>query len=200
MTAWRRLEKLDAAQRAHRVRLRLPESNDLSGAGNVFSLVLSADSDARKGGTPSRLRGLGQGNFLTPPPNAMPSAPDAPTSTRARTRRRSFEIPTLLLLFATFAGWLAVTAAYARWPLLLTAPMAALLISLYSSLQHPRSSTGTRRAGRRSTACSGCCRCPCGCPTTATARCTGGTTSTPVSPILWMTRSPSTGGPRTGRS
>ena len=66
----------------------------------------------------------------------MPSALDAPTSSRARSRRRSFEIPTLLLLFATYAGWLAVTAAYARWPLLLTAPLAALLISLQSSLQH----------------------------------------------------------------
>jgi fatty acid desaturase len=66
----------------------------------------------------------------------MPSAPNAPNSTRARGKRRSFEIPTLLLLVATYAGWLAVTAAYARWPLLLTAPLAALLISLHSSLQH----------------------------------------------------------------
>ena len=66
----------------------------------------------------------------------MPSARDAPTSTRAHSRRRSFETPTLLLLFATYAGWLAVTAAYTRWPLLLTAPLAALLISLFSSLQH----------------------------------------------------------------
>ena len=60
----------------------------------------------------------GKGLFLTPPPNAMTSARDAPTSTRAHSRRRSFEIPTLLLLFATYAGWLAITAAYARWPLL----------------------------------------------------------------------------------
>jgi fatty acid desaturase len=66
----------------------------------------------------------------------MPSALDAPNLTRARGKRRSFEIPTLLLLTATYAGWLAVTAAYARWPLLLTAPLAALLISLHSSLQH----------------------------------------------------------------
>jgi hypothetical protein len=44
----------------------------------------------------------GKGPFLTPPPNAVPSALDAPTSTRARSKRRSFEIPTLLLLFVTY--------------------------------------------------------------------------------------------------
>ncbi len=37
---------------------------------------------------------------------------------RATARRvAAFEIPTLLLILATYAGWLAVTAAYGHWPL-----------------------------------------------------------------------------------
>jgi fatty acid desaturase len=50
--------------------------------------------------------------------------------------RPAVEIPTLLLLIATYAGWLAVTAQYAHWPLALLAPLTALLITLHSSLQH----------------------------------------------------------------
>jgi fatty acid desaturase len=80
--------------------------------------------------------GCGRGIFLTRSTTAPTAALDAPTPVRARAKRRSFEFPTLLLLFATLAGWLAVTAAYPRWPLWLTAPLIALLISLYSSLQH----------------------------------------------------------------
>ncbi len=53
-----------------------------------------------------------------------------------RFTRRAFETPTLLLILVTYSGWLAVTAAYARWPLLLVAPLGALLVSLHSSLQH----------------------------------------------------------------
>ena len=94
------------------------------------------DSDARKGGTPSRLRGLGEGNFLTLPPTATTSALDAPIPLRERSKRRSIELPTLLLHFATVGGWLAVTASYGHWSLWVVAPLGASLISLYSSLQH----------------------------------------------------------------
>jgi fatty acid desaturase len=50
--------------------------------------------------------------------------------------RAAVEIPTLLLLLLTYGGWLAITFAYNRWPLLLVAPLAVLLITLHSSLQH----------------------------------------------------------------
>jgi fatty acid desaturase len=40
------------------------------------------------------------------------------------------------LILATYAGWFAVTSRYARWPLVIVAPLAALLITLHSSLQH----------------------------------------------------------------
>jgi fatty acid desaturase len=46
------------------------------------------------------------------------------------------EIPTLLLILATYAAWLAVTATYGRWPLWIVAPLTALLLTLHSSLQH----------------------------------------------------------------
>jgi fatty acid desaturase len=46
------------------------------------------------------------------------------------------ELPTLLLIFATYAGWLAITYAYQDWPLAIVAPLAALLITFHSSLQH----------------------------------------------------------------
>jgi fatty acid desaturase len=46
------------------------------------------------------------------------------------------EMPTLILILATYAGWLAVTFEYGHWPLALVAPLAAVLITLHSSLQH----------------------------------------------------------------
>ncbi len=46
------------------------------------------------------------------------------------------EIPTLLLVVATYGGWLAITRAYASLPLAIVAPVAAVLITLHSSLQH----------------------------------------------------------------
>jgi fatty acid desaturase len=46
------------------------------------------------------------------------------------------ELPTLLLIVATYAGWLAITYAYKDWSLAIVAPMAAILITLHSSLQH----------------------------------------------------------------
>ncbi|MBS0578598.1 MAG: fatty acid desaturase [Proteobacteria bacterium] len=77
-----------------------------------------------------------KGLCLTPPPIATTAALDAPTPSRAHSKRRSFEIPTLLLIFATWSAWLGVTAAYGHWKLWVVAPLTALLISLFSSLQH----------------------------------------------------------------
>lgn len=51
-------------------------------------------------------------------------------------RPTAIEYPTLLLLLGTYGGWLAVTAAYDRWPLWVVAPLAAILVALHSSLQH----------------------------------------------------------------
>src|SRR5579863_5308402 len=62
------------------------------------------------------------------------SAPRARVSRRAR--RVSVELPTLLLIVAVYGGWLAITLAYGQWPLAVTAPIAVLLITLHSSLQH----------------------------------------------------------------
>jgi fatty acid desaturase len=45
-------------------------------------------------------------------------------------------MPTLLLILADYAAWLAVTAAYPHWPLLLVAPITVVLLTLHNSLQH----------------------------------------------------------------
>lgn len=58
----------------------------------------------------------------------MPSTPQ-----RARP---AVELPTLLLLLATYGGWLGVTSRYGHWALALVAPLTAVLITLHSSLQH----------------------------------------------------------------
>lgn len=50
--------------------------------------------------------------------------------------RPAVEVPTLLLLLVAYGGWLAVTSRYAHWPLWIVAPLAAVLITLHSSLQH----------------------------------------------------------------
>jgi fatty acid desaturase len=46
------------------------------------------------------------------------------------------ELPTLLLVFITYAGWLTITLAYGRLPLLFVASVGALLVTLHGSLQH----------------------------------------------------------------
>ena len=51
-------------------------------------------------------------------------------------RVAAVEWPTLLLILAAYGGWLAITLAYGRWPLLILAPLAAVLVTLHSSLQH----------------------------------------------------------------
>jgi len=53
-----------------------------------------------------------------------------------RERRVSVELPTLLIIVAVYGGWLAITFAYGHWPLAIIAPLAVLLITLHSSLQH----------------------------------------------------------------
>ena len=50
--------------------------------------------------------------------------------------RPAVEIPTLLLILATYGGWLAATFAYRQWPLIVVAPLVTVLITLHGSLQH----------------------------------------------------------------
>src|SRR5579863_8771583 len=62
----------------------------------------------------------------------MTTAASAP-----RTRRRpAIEWPTLLLVLAVYAGWLAVSSLYGHWPLLVLAPVMTVLVTLHGSLQH----------------------------------------------------------------
>jgi fatty acid desaturase len=62
---------------------------------------------------------------------------DAPGATLARGERcPTVELPTLLLLVGVYGGWLAITYVYSRWPLAIVVPIAVLLITLHSSLQH----------------------------------------------------------------
>jgi fatty acid desaturase len=53
-----------------------------------------------------------------------------------RSARRALEMPTLLLVLAVYAAWMAVTFQYGHWSLWLLAPVGTLVISLHSSLQH----------------------------------------------------------------
>ena len=46
------------------------------------------------------------------------------------------EVATVVLILATYGGWLAITYAYGRWPLWIVAPLCALLLTFHSSLQH----------------------------------------------------------------
>src|SRR6267378_3315901 len=67
----------------------------------------------------------------------MTTDPDAPGASAARGRRRAaVEVPTLLVALVAYGGWLAITFAYAYWPLAIVAPIAAVLITLHGSLQH----------------------------------------------------------------
>jgi fatty acid desaturase len=65
------------------------------------------------------------------------SVPSVPLALAARDRDRArVEVPTLLLIFATYGAWLAVTRAYGHWPLIIVAPLVAVILTLHSSLQH----------------------------------------------------------------
>jgi fatty acid desaturase len=66
----------------------------------------------------------------TTPSGENPGAP-----ARARPQA-AVEVPTLVLIFIAYGGWLAMTLAYAHLPLVITAPVLAALITLHSSLQH----------------------------------------------------------------
>jgi fatty acid desaturase len=68
---------------------------------------------------------------VTTPNRDSPGAPATHSSPRPLV-----ELPTLLLIVADYAGWLAITFAYTRWPLFLVAPIATVLVTLHSSLQH----------------------------------------------------------------
>jgi fatty acid desaturase len=69
--------------------------------------------------------------------SATPPGRDSPGAlVTSRSPRVPVEIPTLLLILADYAGWMAVTYAYTRWPLAIVAPLAVVLITLHSSLQH----------------------------------------------------------------
>ncbi|HET7756014.1 MAG TPA: fatty acid desaturase [Steroidobacteraceae bacterium] len=61
---------------------------------------------------------------------------DSPAATALRERPAAVEMPTMLLIVATYAGWLGITFAYGRWPLWAVAPIGALLVTLHGSLQH----------------------------------------------------------------
>ena len=54
----------------------------------------------------------------------------------ARGRLPALEWPTLLLIAIAYGGWLAITRAYGHWPLYFVAPVAVVLMTLHSSLQH----------------------------------------------------------------
>ena len=57
------------------------------------------------------------------------------TAPRAR-RVAPVELPTVLLIVATYAGWLWVTHAYRHWPLMVVVPVTTILIVLHGSVQH----------------------------------------------------------------
>ena len=68
--------------------------------------------------------------------SASTNVATVPAANAARGKRRVLEFQTLLLILATYAGWLAVTFSYSRWPLFAVAPLGAFFITLQSSLQH----------------------------------------------------------------
>jgi len=70
------------------------------------------------------------------PIGTTPERDSAAAPVTRHSPRVAVEIPTLLLILAVYGGWLAVTFAYTRWPLAIVAPIAAVLITLHSSLQH----------------------------------------------------------------
>jgi len=71
------------------------------------------------------------------PRDAATPAPDALSASAERSARApAVEIPTLLLVLFAYAGWLAVTLAYGRWPFVIVAPLTAVLVTLHGSLQH----------------------------------------------------------------
>ena len=62
--------------------------------------------------------------------------PQVPGVQAASGPAAAVEVPTLALILATYAGWLAITHAYDHWPLVIVAPITVALLTLHSSLQH----------------------------------------------------------------
>lgn len=58
------------------------------------------------------------------------------TSAQPGREQAAVEVPTLLLIFAMYGGWLAITHAFGRWPLWIVAPVTVVLLTLHGSLQH----------------------------------------------------------------
>lgn len=69
-------------------------------------------------------------------PATTPSRPALKDQTAPLARQAVVELPTLLVLVATYGGWMIVTSFYGHWSLWLVAPLAAVLVTLHSSLQH----------------------------------------------------------------
>jgi fatty acid desaturase len=61
---------------------------------------------------------------------------DSPGMIALPGRLTSIEVPTMLLIVATYGAWLASTFAYRSWPLWVVAPITAVLVTLHGSLQH----------------------------------------------------------------
>src|SRR5581483_1961153 len=69
--------------------------------------------------------------------SSPPSASSKPIVTSGAGRTRpAVELPTIFRLLTPYGGWLAVNSTYAHRPLWDVAPLAPLLITLHSSLQH----------------------------------------------------------------
>jgi fatty acid desaturase len=108
------------------------KKRSLSGAKGVFPVIFQvryylAGNGAFTWGIRARW-GLG-----VMAPNVETAAKPQPD---ARRPRPFIEFPTLALLIANYAAWLAVTAAYPRWPLAVVAPLTIALLVLHSSVQH----------------------------------------------------------------
>ncbi|TLY79971.1 MAG: fatty acid desaturase [Gammaproteobacteria bacterium] len=74
---------------------------------------------------------------MTPVDELAVTTPDASAALAARAEpQASVEMPTLGVALLVYGGWLAVTLAYGRWPLIIVAPLAAVLVTLHGSLQH----------------------------------------------------------------
>jgi len=69
-------------------------------------------------------------------PATTPQRPVLKDHALPYTRQAVVELPTLIVLLATYGGWLAITSLYGRWSLWIVAPVAAVLVTLHSSLQH----------------------------------------------------------------
>ncbi|HMC18142.1 MAG TPA: hypothetical protein VKH16_02910, partial [Gemmatimonadales bacterium] len=74
---------------------------------------------------------------MTPADELAVTTPDASAALAARAEPQAWvEMPTLGVALLVYGGWLAVTLAYGHWPLIIVAPLAAVLVTLHGSLQH----------------------------------------------------------------